>query len=165
MTDLTFRTARAEDAAFLNRALAQLSADIGDSHQATTEDLRAALAGARPPFEAILALSDETPAGAVVFSPVYSTIRAAAGLFVSDLWVAEAHRSQGLGRRLLAQARDRAAALWQARYMKLNVYADNAAARAAYDRMGFVHNSADQSLFLEGAALAALPQRGGTSGR
>ncbi len=63
--------------------------------------------------------------GAATYSPVFSTKRAATGLFVSDLWVAAEARGLGLGRRLLATAHKLAAREWGAAYLKLAVYEDN----------------------------------------
>ena len=80
--------------------------------------------------------------GAVLFSPVFSTIRGAPGLYVSDLWVSDEARGKGLGRGLLAAAADRAGGLWHADWMSLAVYHSSDASRRFYDRLGFKPDTA-----------------------
>ena len=103
-----------------------------------------------------VAEADGAVVGAVVFSPFFSTVRGGAGAYVSDLWVSEATRGSGLGRRLLAAARDAAGAEWGARFLKLAVYLDNPRARAFYIRLGFAPHDGEVYLTLGGPALAAL---------
>lgn len=153
---VTLREAGSQDAAALNAALAALSEFMGDAHAATAEGLRAAGWGESPVFRAWLAERGGEVVGAVMFSPVYSTIRGAAGVFVSDLWVAEALRGSGLGRRLLAKARAEGLRLWGARFLKLSVYDTNPQARAAYERMGFEAETGACVMMLEGRPWAAL---------
>ncbi|MCB2134255.1 MAG: GNAT family N-acetyltransferase, partial [Rhodobacteraceae bacterium] len=100
--DITFRLAGAEDAARLNAALRALSDDLGDTHKATDDDILRAGFGKDPAFRAILALRGDAVVGVAVFSALYSTTRARAGAYVSDLWVAEAARGARIGPRLLA---------------------------------------------------------------
>ncbi|MGM0586026.1 MAG: N-acetyltransferase family protein [Pseudomonadota bacterium] len=153
---VTVREAGPQDAPALNDALAALSEFMGDAHAASAEDLRAAGWGDEPAFRAWIAERDGAIVGAVMFSPVYSTIRGAAGVFVSDLWVAEALRGSGLGRRLLATARAEGLRLWGARFLKLSVYDNNPGARAAYERMGFEAETGARTMMLEGRPWTAL---------
>ena len=85
----------------------------------------------------MLALEDGALRGAALFSPVFSTVRGAAGVYVSDLWVADAARGLGLGRRLLGAVGVRAGRLWRARWLTLAVYDHSTASRRFYDRLGF----------------------------
>jgi len=94
--------------------------------------------------------------GVVAFSPQLSTYRGAIGVYISDLWVAEAARGQGLGRRLLAAVRDEAAGLWGPGYLRLTVYAHNPDARRLYDRLGFTDRAAEVWMVLDGQALEVL---------
>lgn len=156
MTDICIKPVTDADAARLNEALARLSAEIGDQHHATAEDILRHGFGASPAFRALLAERRRAVVGAAVFSPVFSTKRAAAGLYVSDLWVASEARGLGLGRRLLAGAFMQAAREWGAAYLKLTVYADNLSARAFYDRLGFTADTRETHLTLQGPELDAL---------
>jgi ribosomal protein S18 acetylase RimI-like enzyme len=121
----------------LDAALRCLSAELGDTHRASATDLLRYGFGDAPAFVALLAEAGSTTRGVVMFSPVFSTIRGAPGLYVSDLWVAPEARGTGLAERLLVAARAEAAARWGARFLRLAVYDDNPRARAFYDRLGF----------------------------
>jgi GNAT superfamily N-acetyltransferase len=153
---VTIRTAAAADAPALNAALARLSADLGDAHRADTADLVAAGWGENPAFRAQLALSGAQTVGIALYSPLFSTVRGGAGIYVSDLWVAPGKRSGGLGRQLLAAAladgRDR----WAARFIKLAVYDGSPDARRFYDRLGFAPLAGLSDLILDEAACTAL---------
>lgn len=156
--DIQIRAAGSADAGRLNEALERLSRDIGDDHATRAEDIRRHGFGPAPSFRALLAERDGAVVGAVVFSPIFSTTRAAPGLYVSDLWAALEARGAGLGRRLLAAARDAAAAEWGARFVKLVVYVDNPKATAFYERLGFHADQRETPMILDGAALDALEQ-------
>jgi ribosomal protein S18 acetylase RimI-like enzyme len=84
-----------------------------------------------------------------------------AGVYVSDLWVSEATRGKGLGRRLLRAVADDAGRSG-ARFLKLVVYDDNPDARAFYDRLGFSASQGETILTLDETGLAALKDDRGT---
>lgn len=149
------RHATPADAARLNGALRQLSETMGDTHRASDAQIAQALAPGGACL-ALLAESGEALVGAALFSPLFSTARGMAGVYVSDLWVDAAQRGAGLGPRLLAGVRDAGARLWGAGFVRLGVYDDNTRARAFYDRLGFAHAPDEHYLTLSGAALAAL---------
>jgi ribosomal protein S18 acetylase RimI-like enzyme len=151
---IDIRQAGPEDAALLATGLARLSDDLADDHRMDTTGLRAAFAAPIPPFRAVLAGAEGW--GLALYSPVFSTVAGGAGLYVSDLWVAPAARGSGLGRRLLAAAARDAAANWAAVYLTLAVYDTRPAARAFYDRLGFVAVADETRLRLAGAALSSL---------
>jgi ribosomal protein S18 acetylase RimI-like enzyme len=165
MGAVTIRPAREADLPALDHALAGLSAALGDAHRADRARLAHALFGPQPATWAVVAA---TPgggadgggalAGAALYTPLFSTVRGMAGLYVSDLWVAEGRRGARLGRRLLAGALADARGRWGAGYLKLTVYAGNPRARAFYDRLGFREAPGEHVLTLEGAALAALEE-------
>ena len=165
METLTFRRATAADLPRIDAALRVLSESLGDTHRASAEDLARAGFGPAPAFHVLLAEMPEPetepatplPAGLALFSPLYSTSRGAAGVYVSDLWVNDHLRGRGLGPRLLAAVRDEAAALWGgAGFLRLGVYAHSTRARAFYDRLGFAPSPGETYLTVTGAALAAL---------
>jgi ribosomal protein S18 acetylase RimI-like enzyme len=162
MSDIAIRKAGAADAERLNKALRRLSNDIGDSHGATADMLARAGFGDHPVFRALVAELDGAVVGATLYSPVFSTVRASAGVYVSDLWVSPAARGRGLGRWLLKAVAEDAGDVWNAGYLKLAVYDDNADAQAFYDRLGFAATEGETILTLDETGLAALKDDRGT---
>ena len=159
MDRITIRRAEASDAACLNAALAQLSADLGDTHRATAEALlRAGFAGLAS-FTALLAERDREVIGVAMISPIFSTTQGAPGVYVSDLWVAKQARQKGLGRRLLREAAATAEQLWGAEFLKLSVYRSNDQARQAYERLGFGAALEETNMVLKGRAYQNLMDR------
>jgi len=143
------------DLALLDTALRQLSADLGDAHSAGLDALRTGLTGAIPAAYGLLALEEDL-IGAALFGPMFSTVRGAAGVYVSDLWVTEAARGQGLGRALLSQVAHRAGMLWRAEWMMLAVYAHTPASRRFYERLGFEAQDQVTQMRLPQAAMRRL---------
>ncbi|MGB8624273.1 MAG: GNAT family N-acetyltransferase, partial [Paracoccaceae bacterium] len=116
--------------------------------------------GPVPAFRALLAEAGDEVLGVAMYSPVFSTVRAAPGLYVSDLWVSSAARGRGLGKRLLqAVARD-AEEAWGARFLRLVVYEENPDARRFYDRLGFSADPQDIVMTLDETGLNALKGQG-----
>ena len=95
---VTFRQAGAGDVPALNAALARLSADIGDTHRASDEDLRRAGFGAHPAFRAVLAETAEGLVGVALYSPAMSTSKGLVVTYVADLWISPDLRGQRLRR-------------------------------------------------------------------
>ncbi len=156
MAILRIRRAGADDLGALDAGLRALSADLGHDHRAGIAALAEAGLGEHPAFIGLLAEAEGELAGVALLSPLFSTTRGAAGVHVSDLWVAEGWRGQGLGARLLAAARDEGRARWGAGFLRLGVATDNARARAFYDRLGFTPMTDETMMTLTGAPLAAL---------
>lgn len=132
-----FRAVTTEaDLVHLDCALRALSDDLGDTHRAGLDALRAGLLGDTPAAYGLLA-AEGGVIGAVLYSPVFSTAQGAAGVYVSDLWVDPATRGKGTGRHLLAEVARRAGAQWGAAWMTLAVYGHSTASRRFYERLGF----------------------------
>ena len=148
MTETVIRLAEAADAARLNDALRKLSVDLGDVHLATDDAVARAGFGAAPSFSALLAELGDEVIGVAMCSAFFSTTRGAPGVFVSDLWVAEAQRGSGVARRLLGAVCDHAAQGWGAAFLRLNVYHHNRAAIAAYRKLGFVSDHHERVMSL-----------------
>ncbi len=139
--------------------LRELSRDLSDQHLATIDTLRQSGFGKHPAFHAQIAFNTENnmPMGIALYSPLFSTTSGGAGLYLSDLWVAPEQRGTGLGSRLIAAAANDAAERWQACFVKLPVYADNLAAIAFYDRLGFTASrSSERNLLLKGKSFESL---------
>lgn len=156
MVNVTIRPVEEADLPMLDGALRALSDDLGDTHRATLDALRKAWFGPCPAFHAMLALSGGTAQGAVMFSPVFSTVRGMPGLYVSDLWVSDAARGSGLGRRLLAAASARAGGLWGAGYLRLDVYDSSPEAIGFYTKLDLAPMEGQRTLALSGAGFAQL---------
>ncbi|MCK7610846.1 GNAT family N-acetyltransferase [Roseibium sediminicola] len=159
MTEITIKQAERDDAARLHHALTRLSADMGDTHAASLDTLLRHGFSQTPAFFALLATRGEQTVGALVASPVFSTTRGGAGLYVSDLWVAAEARGAGLGPRLLAAALDHAPESWTVTFLKLAVYHDNPDARRFYERLGFEPRQDETVFDLQGPALDNLRKR------
>lgn len=153
---MRIRLAVAGEGARVNAALCALSQDMGDTHRASDALIEQACFGPAVALYAMLAEADGDTLGVAVFSPQISTYRGEIGVYVSDIWVAEAARGRGLGRQLLAAVRDAAALRWGAGYLRLAVYDDNAAARRLYERLGFRARPQEIWLTLESAGGQAL---------
>ncbi len=154
--DFDIKLAEKPDLAALDTGLRALSEDLGDNHRAERTALEHALFGPVPSAWACVATSGEAMLGLALFSPLFSTGRGSAGLFVSDLWVAPEARGEGLGPALLRAASDHAARLWRAGFLRLIVHDHNVRARAFYDRVGFETIPGETALVLPGPAFETL---------
>jgi len=154
--EASLRIAEAADAAALNRALARLSADLGDTHAVSDETLARAGWEAPPAFRAVLAERGAEILGLALYSPCFSTTRGGAGIFVSDLWAAPEARGQGLGRRLLAAALEDGAATWGAGFIRLSAYHASTGAMRFYTALGFRPLASQHDLVLDGSGCDEL---------
>lgn len=132
---VSIRTATSRDAASLNSALKALSRYLGDTHRATDADLGSALEEGL--VHALIAEEDGIVLGAVLVSATFSTVQGCAGAYVSDLWVEESHRDQGLGTGLLEAALEHGRGSWGAQFVSLVVYDENEHAYGFYRSLGF----------------------------
>ncbi len=126
-----------------------------DAVKATAEQLHAALFGARPVAEAVLALRDGVPVGLALFFTSFSTWEGRAGLYLEDLFVLPEARGQGIGKALLvhlagiAVARDYARFEWQ-------VLDWNTPAIGFYKALGATPRDEWTVMRVAGAALTTL---------
>lgn len=161
MSDIRIKRAERADAERLHEALAQLSRELGDTHVASLDDILRHGFSDSPAFFALIASrqGDDRTVGALLASPVFSTTRGGAGLYVSDLWVAGEARGAGLGERLLAAAPDHAPSSWTVTFLKLAVYQDNPRARRFYERLGFRPREGETVFDLKEPELQNLRKR------
>ncbi|MEQ8877063.1 MAG: N-acetyltransferase [Phycisphaerales bacterium] len=145
-----------EDIADLAGALEALSAHMGDTYRATEDVLARACLSDAPVCHGLLVREGHAVTGVALVSPIFSTTLGAAGVYVSDLWVREDARGQGLGRCLLRAVAGFARDTWQARFLKLTVYAENTSAQAFYDRLGFDMAERDRTCLLQAKAFDDL---------
>lgn len=158
MPAVSIRRAEAEDCGAMAAMLTRLAGHLGDTdkHSSTELSLHRDGFGPHPQFRALIAEDGAQAVGLSLFFPMYSTTRAAAGVYVQDLWVDEAARGTGLGRRLLAATADHAAQAWGAAYLKLTVYDDNPGAEAFYRYLGFHHDTRERPVFVADDAFHRL---------
>jgi GNAT superfamily N-acetyltransferase len=110
--------------------------------------------GERPRFECLLAEVDGAPAGLALYFEDYSTFEGRPGIFVEDLYVAEAARGLGAGRQLLAHL---AQITVERDYRRLDLMVLHwNPARGFYDRLGFRHSADWLPYRLAGDKLARL---------
>lgn len=67
----------------------------------TEPQLHAALFGARPAAEALIAEDGGTPVGFALFFTTFSTFLCKPGLYLEDVFVVPEHRGRGIGKALL----------------------------------------------------------------
>jgi GNAT superfamily N-acetyltransferase len=102
---LTIRRGRPDDADLVVGFLRHLAAHDGeaDTCRMTAADVRRWGFSVESRFEILIASLAEVPAGMVLFYPIFSTWDAKPSLFVNDIYVTDAARGKGIGRRLLAE--------------------------------------------------------------
>ena len=135
------------------RALAEYD-DAPERVIATAEDLRRDGLGAEAWFEALIAELDGKPAGYALFYPSYTAWAGRPGMFLEDLFLSEAARGMGVGRRMMAALAGIALARGWTR-IDLRVRTDNRA-RAFYDGLGMGPLEGWLSYKLAAPSLAAL---------
>ena len=102
---ITIRFGTPEDAGLVLRLIRALAAyeRAPEAVVATEADLVRYGFGPDPQFEAILAFVDGEPAGLALFHSRFSTWLGRPGMYLEDLYVTEAARGLGVGRRLMAR--------------------------------------------------------------
>ncbi|MBV9584189.1 MAG: GNAT family N-acetyltransferase [Alphaproteobacteria bacterium] len=140
VSDITVRFATAEDVPLLLHFIRQLALfeRAPDAVVATEADLLHHGFGAEPKFEAILAFLGGEPAGCALFHSRFSTWLGRPGLYLEDLYVAEAARGKGVGRRLMARL---AAIAVERGWGRIDFHVlDWNPARRFYERLGMHHH-------------------------
>ncbi|MCH8092599.1 MAG: GNAT family N-acetyltransferase [Proteobacteria bacterium] len=153
----TIRRATEADAGTIHGLVVELAAAIGRTGKVASrvEDIRDQGFGADPAFEALIAECDGAAVGLCLFFESFSTWDGRRGVYVQDIYVAEAARGLGLGRRLLSEA----AAISRTRggsYLRLSVAAENDQAQAFYRRIGLSWSRDERIYQLRGDDFAAL---------
>jgi ribosomal protein S18 acetylase RimI-like enzyme len=155
----TIRRATEADAGIIHALVIELAAAIGMTGKIASriEDIRDQGFGPDPAFEALIAERDGAAVGFCLFFESFSSWDGRRGVYVQDIYVAEAARGLGLGRRLLADA----AAISRARggsYLRLSVAAENDQAQAFYQRIGLAWSGSERIYQVRGDDFAALAQ-------
>ncbi len=161
MMALTIRAAGPADAATIVRLVRALAAyeNLLDRVRITEADVLRDGFGARRHFECLLAEVAGDAVGFALFYPNYSTFDGRPGLYVEDLFVAEAARELGIGRKLMARLASLALERGCSR-MSLAVLDWNPA-RDFYRRLAFSKVDEWLPYQLSGAALTRLAAEDG----
>ncbi len=132
----TIRPARPSDLTEILRMIRALSAFHGDTATVTLEELQAMFFDTGAPASALLAVEGDKCLGYAGLLPHIRLHSGARTLDVQHLYVAETHRSRGIGRALIAaaaeEAKDRGC-------FRLTIGTDpkNTSAQCAYRAMGW----------------------------
>lgn len=163
MNEVVLRAANPADAAAVHAMIVALAQETGDGGRVRSraEDFARGLAGTPPAFEVLLAERTGRPVGLCLYFPSFSTWRGERGVYVQDIWVDRAERGTGLARRLIAETARRAAGQG-ARYLRLSVNRDNAAARRFYGRIGLEHVERECVYMAAGEGFDALTRADAT---
>jgi GNAT superfamily N-acetyltransferase len=153
---ITVRFATADDVGLLLRFIRELAVfeRAPDAVVATEADLLRHGFGPAPQFEAILAFLGGEPAGTALFHTRFSTWLGRPGLYLEDLYVTDAARGRGVGRRLMARL---AAIAIERGWGRIDFHVlDWNPARAFYRRLGMSHHREWLRYGADEAALRAL---------
>lgn len=155
--NIRIRLALVDDAETIHAGLREMAAGMkaGPKFVSTVEDIRHHGFGAAAAFEVLIAEADNAFAGLCLTFPSFSTWMGTPGIYVQDLFVADAFRGRRIGERLLHAAARRGREKG-ARYMRLSVDAENIRAQAFYDRIGIRHSRDELIHMIKGADFDAF---------
>jgi GNAT superfamily N-acetyltransferase len=137
---LAIRFAGPDDAGLVLRLIRELAAyeRAPGAVVASEADLLRHGFGPDPQFEALLAFLNREPAGMALFHSRFSTWLGRPGIYLEDLYVVEAARGQGIGRRLMARL---AAVAVERGWGRIDFHVlDWNPARNFYHRLGMEHH-------------------------
>lgn len=134
---LRIRLATEGDVDSIHSMILRLARATGLREKVTSrpEDFRRFGSRGQPAFQALIAERDTLAVGLCLFFYSFSSWRGELGVYVQDLFVADAERGSGLGRRLLGET-VRLAKRRGATYLRLSVNEANSGARQFYERIG-----------------------------
>lgn len=159
--DFRIRPAIADDAEAIHAALKAMAAGMtaGPKFVSTVDDIRRHGFGPTPAFAVLIAETGGVLAGLCLSFPSFSTWMGTPGIYIQDLYVADAFRGRRVGERLL-QAVARFGLARGARYLRLSVDVQNVRAQVFYDRLGIRQARDEQIHMIKGAAFEAFAGEG-----
>ncbi|RRN78891.1 MULTISPECIES: GNAT family N-acetyltransferase [Pseudoxanthomonas] len=162
MSHLSLRPATPADIPLILSLVRELAEYERLAHEAvgTAADLEAALFGARPAAEVVIAECDGQAAGFALFFVSFSTFLCKPGLYLEDLYVRPEFRGRGIGHRLMAHLAALAVERGYGRF-EWSVLDWNAPAIAFYRRLGARPMDEWTVQRVDGQALHALAAQAG----
>ncbi|WP_243370174.1 GNAT family N-acetyltransferase [Microvirga solisilvae] len=149
------RNANPDDLGTVAFMLQQLGHHVGYKPKVTAEDLMAFGPHGRGDFTILVAEVEGNILGILLYSIVFSAWRGRPGIYVSDIFVADAARGLGLGTQLM-----RAAIAGElprgAAYLKLEVDRKNETGLGFYEKRGFRRSDSDHTMVMEEAMMRQL---------
>jgi len=139
MSAIAIRFATIEDCGLILQFIRELALyeKAPEAVVATEAQLREYGFGDRPHFEALIASLDGEPVGMALFHTRFSTWLGAPTLYLEDIFVREAARGHGVGRRLMARL---AAVALERGWGRIDFHVlDWNPARGFYQKLGFGH--------------------------
>jgi GNAT superfamily N-acetyltransferase len=139
MRAIAIRFATIEDCSLILEFIRELALyeKVPGAVVATEAQLREHGFGDRPQFEALIAELDGAPVGMALFHPRFSTWTGTPTVFLEDIFVREAARGHGVGRRLMARL---AAIALERGWGRIDFHVlDWNPARGFYQKLGFGH--------------------------
>jgi GNAT superfamily N-acetyltransferase len=140
MSATTIRFATADDCGLILDFVRELALyeKAPDAVVATEAQLREYGFGGNPQFEALIAELDGAPLGMALFHKRFSTWLGTPTLFLEDIFVREAGRGHGVGRRLMARL---ATIALERGWGRIDFHVlDWNPARGFYQKLGFEHH-------------------------
>lgn len=134
---VTIRCAKPHDLAELREMIVELSAHHGDAAPITFEQLERDLFGRTPWITALVAEAGGQLIGYAILVPQYRAAEGARGMELHHLFVRAGHRGTGIGRHLVARAREQAK-MAGCDYLKVSAATGNFAAHRFYESERFV---------------------------
>jgi GNAT superfamily N-acetyltransferase len=156
---IRLRLATVEDCGLILHFIRELAIfeKAPDAVVATEDDLRRHGFGPNPRFETLIAELDGEPAGMALFHTRFSTWLGQPTLFLEDIFVTEASRRHGVGRKLMAGLAEIALDRGWGR-IDFHVLDWNPA-RGFYERLGFEHGREWLRYGTDAAGLRRLADR------
>lgn len=105
MSNINIRPGTSADATVIFDLICELAVYEKIRHEvvATAESIRETVFGPGSCTEVLIAEVDGEPVGFAIFFATYSTFLGRQGMYLEDIYVREAKRGQGIGKRLLAE--------------------------------------------------------------
>ncbi len=133
---LTIRAARPGDLRQLLDMIALHAECHGDAAKITANDLDRDLFGSSPWISALVAEAGGQLIGYAILVPLYRAMEGRRGMELHQIFVREGHRGTGIGRHLVARAREQAR-IAGCSYLSVSAATGNFGAHRFYEQMSF----------------------------
>ena len=157
--DISIRMAGPKDAEAIHQMIMALARDTDAESKASSSpaDFLKFGFGDDALFEALIAERNSEPVGLYLYFYSFSTWLGEPGIYIQDLYVADAERGSGLGRRLMHETAKRGRQR-QASHLRLTVDRPNNSARQFYEHIGMHHRDDELTFHIGGREFIALTE-------